>query len=67
MPRRTVQIDEAGHQRVEETAREMGFTQETAASILVQAATTDRIRELVTERMGRLGRGRPARPEPTGE
>ena len=41
MKRRSVQIDDAGHQRVEMVARQMGFTQEAAASLLVRAATDD--------------------------
>ena len=42
------------------------MTQAGAASLLVKAATGERVRELVTELAGRLGDGRAGRPEPAG-
>ena len=56
MPKtKSVQIDEAGYNRVQELAEQLSLTQAGAASLLVRAATPDRIRELVTAALGRLG------------
>ena len=57
MPKTTwsVQIDEAGYDQVQKLAVQLSLTQAGAASLLVRAATPDRIRELVTEALGRLG------------
>jgi len=62
----SVQIDQAGRKRVEEVAAHFGMTQAGAASLLVRAATDDRVRQLVTELAGRLGDDRSARPESAG-
>ena len=51
----SVQIDEVGYNLVQELAVQLSLTQAGAASLLVRAATPDRIRELVTEALGRLG------------
>ena len=60
MAKRSVQIDELGHARVEAVARQVGLTQEAAASLLVRAATDVRVRELLAEAAGRLQSDRPA-------
>ena len=52
---KSVQIDSAGYNLVQELAEQLGLTQAGSASLLVRAATPDRIRELVTEALGRLG------------
>ena len=65
--RRSVQIDEVGHRRVEEVARQVGLTQEAAASVLVRAATNERVQELIAEAASRLRSGQPVRPGPAGE
>ena len=49
MAKRTVQIDEVGHQRVEEVAEHFRMSQMGATSLLVRAATDERVRELATE------------------
>ena len=49
MPKRTVQIDEPGHKRVEEVAAHFRMSQLGATSLLVRAATDERVRELATE------------------
>ena len=51
---KTTQIDDAGHARIEQVARHFRMTQSGAASLLVRAATDDRIRELATEVAGQF-------------
>ena len=63
---RSVQIDEAGHRRVEELAKLVGLTQEAAASVLVKAARDEHVRELLTEAAGLVVRDRHPGSEPAG-
>ena len=51
---RTVQIDEAAHNRVESIAAHLGLTKKAAVSLLVKAATNKRVTELVRELAGTL-------------
>ena len=76
MKNKSVQIDSAGYNRVQELAEQLGLTQAGSASLLVRAATPDRIRELVTEALervvttapkpGTVGEGAPAPPAKDG-
>ena len=51
---RTVQLDEAAHNRVESVAAHLGLTEKAAVSLLVKAATNKRVTELVSELAGTL-------------
>ena len=59
-----IQIDEPGRDRVEAVANHFSMTQSGAASLLVRAATDERIAELVRETAAKLGRDRPGSAGP---
>ena len=63
-PRITIQIDEQGRDRVEAVAAHFSLTQSGAASLLVRAATDEKIAELVIETARRLGPDRPGSAGP---
>ena len=60
----TIQIDALGRDRVEALAAHFNMTQAGAASLLVRAATDERIAELVRETAAKLGRDRPGSAGP---
>ena len=61
MPK-TIQIDDDGHARVEQVAQYFRMTQGGAASLLIRAATDERIRELAAEAAAGF-KTPPAKPE----
>ena len=60
----TIQIDALGRDRVEAVANHFSMTQSGAASLLVRAATDERIAELVIETAGQLAHDRPGSAGP---